>query len=365
MDPQRNIDSKIFLKPAVSEEPKVEVKEIVPPAMTEEEADKTVERTMAQKMLDIMKVPIDRLKPKPQPEPTVKVNDVEVGAMSPETFAKLKEAEKELRPKPNVIDLVNLNHTFNPGTKVEYTLFKDFNLSIPDFENKGQMISIMGSSGCGKSCILRVIAGLMEVQQGDVLVYGKPLKEYGNIPMVFQQYSNYEWMSVLDNVALPMRLKGVPKKEAHEKAMDIIKLVGLEEHATKYAKNTILSGGQLQRISIARCLASGSQIILLDEATGALDIKMKKEIQDLMLKIYYESDFDPTIINVTHSVDEALYISNRIVILRANPCTIHKVMDIEYDEKTHGRRNGWVQQSAQFASYAEELKQTLDEICKK
>ena len=321
----RNIDSKIFMKPLISEEKKEEV------------VDPNV----------------------------VKVEGVEVGTIDSETFKKLREAGKQVRPNPNVIDLVNLNHTFNPGTKNEYTLFKDFNLSIPDFEDKGQMISIMGGSGCGKSCILRVIAGLMEVQKGDVMVYGKSLKEYGHIPMVFQQYSNYEWMSVLDNVALPMTLKGVKKAEAREKAMDIIRLVGLEEHATKYAKNTILSGGQLQRISIARCLASGSQIILLDEATGALDIKMKKEIQDLMLKIYYESDLDPTIINVTHSVEEALYISNRIIVLKANPCTIYKTIDIDYDEAAHGRRNGWVQSCQQYADYSKELTSYLDEVCKK
>ena len=362
---QRNIDSKIFLKPAVTEEP--EVKEVAPEVKPEE----TQATGIKKKMLDIMKVPIERLKAKEEPKEEPKVEEpkpevkVEVGAMSPETFQELKKVEKELRPDPNVIDLVNLNHTFNPGTPHEYTLFKDFNLSIPDFKGKGQMISIMGGSGCGKSCILRVIAGLMEVQQGDVMVYGKPLKEYGSIPMVFQQYSNYEWMTVVDNVALPYVLKGTPKKEAREKAMEIIKVVGLEEHATKFAKNTILSGGQLQRISIARCLASGSQIILLDEATGALDIKMKKEIQDLMLKIYYDSPFDPTVINVTHSVEEALYISNRIIILKANPCTIYKTMDIEYDEATNGRRNGWVQSCQQYADYSKELTSYLDEVCKK
>lgn len=313
---ERNIDSKIFLKPAVSEPPKSDI--------------------------------------------------IEESKVFRETLNKefYKNVE-DTKPSLNVIDLINLNHTFNPGTQHEYTLFKDFKLSIPDFPGKGQMVSIMGGSGCGKSCILRVIAGLMEVQSGSVQVYGKTLKEYGHIPMVFQQYSNYEWMSVLDNVALPLILKGTPKNEAREKAMDIVKLVGLEEHATKYAKNTILSGGQLQRISIARCLASGSQIILLDEATGALDIKMKKEIQDLMLKIYYDSEFDPTIINVTHSVDEALYISNRIIILKANPCTIYKTMDIEYDEAYYGRRNGWVQTCQQFADYSKELTTALDEVCKK
>lgn len=320
---ERNIDSKIFLRPAVTETP--EVNSVKSDAL---EQAKEMHETINKELFNSIQVPQSAL-------------------------------------KQGVIDLVNLNHTFNPGTKYEYTLFKDFNLSIPDFPGKGQMISIMGGSGCGKSCILRVIAGLMEVQSGDVFVYGKSLKQYGHIPMVFQQYSNYEWMSVIDNVALPMRLKGVPKAEAKEKAMEIIKLVGLEEHATKYAKNTILSGGQLQRISIARCLASGSQIILLDEATGALDIKMKKEIQDLMLKIYYDSEFDPTVINVTHSIDEALYISNRIIILKANPCTVYKTMDIEYDEATNGRRNGWVQTSQQYAEYSKELTSALDEVCKK
>lgn len=262
-----------------------------------------------------------------------------------------------------IISLKNLNHTFDEGKPYAYQLFKDFNLDIPDFPGKGQMISIMGGSGCGKSCILRVIAGLMQIQSGSVEIYGKTLKEYGNIPMVFQQYSNYEWMSVLDNVALPMTLKGTPKKEAREKAMELIKLVGLEEHANKYAKNTTLSGGQLQRISIARCLASGSQIILLDEATGALDIKMKREIQDLLLKIYYDSPFDPTVISVTHNIDEALYTSNRVIVLKANPCTIHTVLDIDYDEQVNGRRGSWVMESNCFAEYNKELTKALDEVC--
>lgn len=263
----------------------------------------------------------------------------------------------------NIITLSNINQVFDAGTPNEYQLFKDFSLSIPDFLGKGQMISLMGGSGCGKSCILRVIAGLMPVQSGDISIYCKTPKEYGHIPMVFQQYSNYEWMSVIDNVALPMILKGVPKKEAREKAMDLLKLVGLEEHANKYAKNTTLSGGQLQRISIARCLASGSQIILLDEATGALDIKMKREIQDLLLKIYYDSEFDPTVISVTHSIEEALYISNRIIVLKANPCTIHKVIDIDYNEGVNGRRGPWVFNSPTYAEYTKELTKTLDEVC--
>lgn len=263
-----------------------------------------------------------------------------------------------------VIALSELKHTFDKGTKNEYTLFDGFNLNVDDIEDKPQVISIMGGSGCGKSCLLRIIAGLMKIDSGSVLIYGKPLKEYGHIPMVFQAYSNYEWMTVLENISLPMILKGTPKKEANERAMELIRLVGLEEHATKYAKNTTLSGGQLQRISIARCLASGSQIMLLDEATGALDIKMKREIQDLVLKICRESKVDMTILNVTHSIEEAAYISNKVVVLNANPCTIYTTMDIDYGEKD-GLRGQWVFETPEFSNYSKALSSALDCVCSK
>lgn len=286
-------------------------------------------------------------------------------SLEPEKEVVQDSVQPEVPVYHNVISMKGLNHTFNKGTQHEYTLFKDFDLVIPDFKDRGQFVSIMGGSGCGKSCILRAIAGLMEVQSGTIEIYGQPLKEYGHIPMVFQAYSNYEWMTVLDNVALPYTLKGIGKSEARERAMELVKLVGLEDHATKYAKNTILSGGQLQRISIARCLASGSQIILLDEATGALDIKMKREIQDLMLKIYYESDYDPTFVNVTHSIDEALYLSNRIIILKAGPCTIYKTMDINYSGEVINNRGSWVFESKEFSDYSKELSRALDEVCSK
>lgn len=260
----------------------------------------------------------------------------------------------------NMIEISGLSHTFDKGGKNEFKLFDNFNFVVEDAPKRGEVISFMGGSGCGKSCILKVIAGLMVPDSGKVLIHGKPLKEYGNVPMVFQAYSNFRWMTVLENVALPMILKGVPKDLANKKAMEIIRLVGLEPHAMKYAKASNLSGGQLQRISIARCLADDSRVFLLDEATGALDIKMKREIQDLILKLCYESDYEPTILNVTHSVEEALYISNRIVVLKPNPCTIHKVMDIEYGCK----RDQSVLESQKFSEYSKELTKALDEVCK-
>ena len=222
----------------------------------------------------------------------------------------------------DVIKIEHLTQIFNEGEQNEYRLFEDFNLTIPDFVGRGQLISVMGGSGCGKSQLLRAIAGLSKIPKGDIKIYDKDINQCDRVPMVFQTYSNYEWMTVLENVMLPMKIRGIDNETAKKKAMELIDIVGLTEHMDKYAKNSSLSGGQLQRVSIARSLACNSPIILLDEATGALDIKMKREVQNVILKIFYESDLDPTIINVTHSIEEAIYISNRVIVLQPKPCRI-------------------------------------------
>jgi NitT/TauT family transport system ATP-binding protein len=262
----------------------------------------------------------------------------------------------------DVIEIKHLTQIFNEGTPNEYRLFEDFNLTIPDFIGKGQLISIMGGSGCGKSQLLRAIAGLSKIPKGDIKIYGKEISEYNHIPMVFQTYSNYEWMTVLENVMLPMKIRGIGKEEAKEKAMKLIELVGLTEHAGKYAKSSSLSGGQLQRVSIARSLACNSPIILFDEATGALDIKMKREVQNIILKIFYESELDPTIINVTHSIEEAVYLSNRIIVLQPKPCRIYKTLDIDYNETEP--RDKWVFDTKEFTEYTNELTKILEDVCK-
>lgn len=198
------------------------------------------------------------------------------------------------------------------------------------------------------------------MQKGEIKIYGKSIEEYGSIPMVFQTYSNYEWMTVLENVMLPMKIKGVNCKEAKEKAMDLIQLVGLEEHYDKYAKSSVLSGGQLQRVSIARSLACDSKVILLDEATGALDIKMKREVQNIILKILNNSE--KTILNVTHSIEEAVYLSTKIYIMLPKPCRIYKTMDIHFDGEPP--RDKWIFGTKQFIEYSNELTQHLEEVCK-
>jgi len=268
----------------------------------------------------------------------------------------------------DVLNFENVCLSF-PTDKGEFKLFDNFNLDIKDFKHCGQFISIMGASGSGKSQILKLIAGLNKPNSGKVKLYGKERKENDSIPMVFQQYSSYPWMTVLENVSLPLRLHGIKEsdklKGEDEKtainriAMNMIKVVGLEGHENKYAQYPTLSGGQLQRVSLARNLVYSSQILLLDEATGALDIFAKREMQDALINIYSNSEFDPTILNVTHDIQEACYLSNRIYILEPNPCRIYKVIDIRYDVKN---RTQAIKETPEFAEYVRQVEQAMEEI---
>lgn len=298
----------------------------------------------------------------PTPEPVIE-NPTKNSTTYCDVLPKLNIKERGDGTK-DVITISHLRQIFNQGEPNEYPLFDDFSLNIPDFPGKGQLVSIMGGSGCGKSCLLRAIAGLTTIPEGEIKVYDTPLEKWGSFPMVFQTYSNYEWMTVLENVMLPMTIKGVPKEEAKAKAIELIKLVGLEDHIDKYAKNGSLSGGQLQRVSIARSLACNSQIILFDEATGALDINMKREVQNIILKIFYESELDPTILNVTHSVEEAVYLSNRVIILKPKPCTVYQTIDIHFPGEESKPRGPWVLETPEFAQYTKMITRYLDEVCK-
>ena len=274
-------------------------------------------------------------------------------------------SEEHATPKSDSVDVIklkNITHIFNEGQPNEYKLFENFNLTIPDIPNRGQLVSIMGASGCGKSQMLKVIAGLNKFQKGTVEIYGKEIGDNHSFPMVFQTYSNYEWYTVLENVMIPMLIRNVDKATAEQKALALLDEVGLKEHAYKYPAK--LSGGQQQRVAIARCLACNSQIILLDEATGALDIKMKREVQNIILKIFYEMKTDPTIINVSHSVEEVCYISNKVIILEANPCRIFKEIDIHYTGEETRQRGEWLFETQEYANYVRMITNYMDEICK-
>jgi len=215
---------------------------------------------------------------------------------------------------PDIIELRNISQSYDDGKSF---VIKDLNLLIEDKPKQGQFVNILGASGCGKSTLLRYIAGLQKPNKGEILIKGIPRTDKDRIGMVFQQYSSFPWMSVYDNVALGLKFNGTDSKLIKDKSMDMIKIVGLEGHEKKYAKYPVLSGGQLQRVAIARSLLVNPEIVLMDEPFGALDTYTRLKMQDFLISIY--DKVQPTIILVTHDISEAVYLGDDIYIMSANP----------------------------------------------
>lgn len=220
---------------------------------------------------------------------------------------------------PDIIELQNIKQVYEDRPPI----IKGFNLLIEDKPNQGQFVVILGASGCGKSTILRYIAGLQNPTEGRVLIYGKERTPKDRVGMVFQRYSSFPWKSVLDNVALGLEYQGIPVRERRERAMEMIKKVGLEGHEDKYAQYPTLSGGQLQRVAIARSLLYESKILLMDEPFGALDIETRLQMQDLLAKIWVE--IHPTVVFVTHDIPEAVYLGDDIYVMGRNPGNIKQM----------------------------------------
>jgi len=215
----------------------------------------------------------------------------------------------------DVIELKNIRQDYG-----DTNIINGLDLLIEDKPSQGEFVVLLGQSGCGKSTVLRYIAGLQKPTSGEVLINGKPREKDFRAGMVFQQYSSFPWLSVLENVALGLELKGISKKERNEKAMEMIQKVGLEGHEHKYAQYPILSGGQLQRVAIARSLVSSPNILLMDEPFGALDINTRLQMQDMLISIWEE--MRPTIIFVTHDIPEAVYLGDDIYVMGRNPGNI-------------------------------------------
>ncbi|MFZ2151330.1 MAG: ABC transporter ATP-binding protein [Candidatus Absconditicoccaceae bacterium] len=255
----------------------------------------------------------------------------------------------------NIIDLVNIDQSYDNGKTV---IFQDFNMSVKDIIGQGQFTSILGKSGCGKSTILRYISGLQKPSSGDVYVYGKQLTPKDRIPMVFQHYTSFEWKSVLENVALPLILNGVSKKVAFEKAMHMIEIVGLQGHEHKFAKYPTLSGGQLQRVAIARNLISNPQILLMDEPYNALDYKNRTDMQLFLRGIFEHAELDPTVLFVTHDITEAVFLSTDIIILDSNPGRIKHHIKVDLPNK----RDISLQDSQNFVEQVREVRSLMRKL---
>jgi NitT/TauT family transport system ATP-binding protein len=222
-----------------------------------------------------------------------------------------------------LLKIKNLSKLYIANGK-ELEALKDINLDIKENE----FICFVGPSGCGKTTLLRIIAGLEEPSSGEVYINSEQIKGPGpERGMVFQEYSLFPWRTVMDNVAFGPELKGVPKQERYDSAKQYIEMVGLERFESRYPHE--LSGGMKQRVAIARALVNNPRALLMDEPFGALDAQTRNIMQSELLKIWGEEK--KTVVFVTHSVDEAIYLADRIVIMSARPGKIKDVIEVDLD----------------------------------
>jgi len=225
--------------------------------------------------------------------------------------------------QPNIIELRQVSHSYDGGDSF---VLQNLNFLVEDKPAQGQFVVILGPSGCGKSTVLRYIAGLQRPTSGEVLLNGQPIDANNRVGMVFQQYSSLPWLTVLDNVSLALAYQGVSEKERQQKAMEMITKVGLAGHENKFAQYPTLSGGQLQRVAIARSLMANQEILLMDEPFGALDINTRLQMQDLLADLWRE--IHPTVIFVTHDISEAVYLADVIYIIKKAPsCFVDHILD--------------------------------------
>lgn len=233
--------------------------------------------------------------------------------------------------RPAVVEFRRVTKTYNAGTSAAFTAVRDVTFVVEDLPGKGEFICVLGPSGCGKSTILRLIAAL-EPQHpptsGEVLVLGKPVARPGpDRGMVFQDYTSFDNRTVLDNVAFGLECLGVRRRERYDLARQWIAHVGLNvaTDASKYPHE--LSGGMRQRVAIARTLALRPRIILMDEPFGALDPHTRMNMQDLLVGLWRE--VEATVFFVTHSIEEAVFLGDRVYILSNSPGTILQELKVD------------------------------------
>lgn len=220
------------------------------------------------------------------------------------------------------VAIKNVSKKFRKNnSKDEFVSLQNISFEIRDHE----FVCLLGPSGCGKSTILKIISGLLKNDEGDVLVDGSPVMKPGNDRgMVFQDYALFPWLNVEKNIAIGLELKKKSKKEIKEKVEWVINLVGLKNFEKHYPHQ--LSGGMKQRVAIARILVMESDILLMDEPFGALDAFTRMNLQEDLITLWNKQKF--TTIFVTHDVDEAVFLSDRIIVMTPSPGEIKTIINV-------------------------------------
>lgn len=228
---------------------------------------------------------------------------------------------EKIYERPVILEAKQLSQVFKHG-KTERTVLNKLDLKV----HKREFICVIGPSGCGKSTFSRVVAGLDPYHSGEILVDGEPIS--GPSPergMVFQGYTLFPWKTVKENVMFGPRMKGISQMAAESQAREWINIIGLDKYENQYPHQ--LSGGMKQRVAIARALVNEPKILLMDEPFGALDPHTRQKMQRHLMDLW--QNIDITIIFVTHDMDEAILLADRIVALKANPGEIKEIIEVD------------------------------------
>jgi NitT/TauT family transport system ATP-binding protein len=232
------------------------------------------------------------------------------------------------------IEIRNVQHVYGSGISSVPALL-NLNLTVSD----GEFVALLGPSGCGKSSLLRIVAELLRPTDGSVQIHSPPDKENGRpkTALVFQEYALFPWRTVLDNVTFSLEMRGVPRAERLTLAESVLARVGLKGFRDAYPHQ--LSGGMRQRVGIARALAAQPEVLLMDEPFGALDAQTRTVLQEELLRVWDSER--KTVLYVTHSIDEAVYLADRVVLLTARPGRIKAEYGVELPRPRKIEMRGW------------------------
>lgn len=220
------------------------------------------------------------------------------------------------------IEVKNLSKYYVSAKGARTRALADVNLSV----GRGEFVSIIGPSGCGKTTMLKMVAGILDWDEGRIEVLGKPVTGAGpERATVFQSFALLPWMSVLENAAFGLKVRGMDKRAREEKARELLSVVGLADFANAYPRE--LSGGMQQRVGLARALAVSPQVLLMDEPFSAIDAQTRLILQTELLDIWSQTDL--SVLFITHAMDEAVFLSDRVIIMGARPGHVTDVIEID------------------------------------
>jgi NitT/TauT family transport system ATP-binding protein len=224
---------------------------------------------------------------------------------------------------PAKLEVRSIAKGYGQSGKTGVPVLSELSFTVDDLE----FVAVIGPSGCGKSTLLRIIDGLIEPDSGSILIDGKEVKGPGHgRGMVFQGFDLFPWRSAIDNVAFGLEMQGMPAAKRREVARHFIDLVGLTGFENAYPFQ--LSGGMQQRVGIARALAIKPTILLMDEPFGALDVQTRDLLQDELLQIWQREQ--KTVVFVTHSIEEAIYLADRIIVFSPRPARIERIIQVPF-----------------------------------